>query len=114
MTASEALIRFPFAELLRVRNGEQPELVDEGEMALESTPRAVGQAEEAQAIIELVVGGTRWEILPSSRVLKVGEFTFVFSTEDKAVNLTLTLLASASDEDVGILEAILENIAILK
>lgn len=120
---SELLISFPFAELVRIHGNDPPELVDEGEVQLLSIPRPEGQPrasaaaqEQPLAMIEMVVGGTRWEILPTSRALKVGEFTFVFSLDegDPETSLTLTLLATASLEDVGIFEVILENVALVR
>ncbi len=60
------------------------------------------------------VGGFAWDVQPSTQALRVGELTFVFSTPLAGVCYALTLGADTPPEAVGILEAVLENVALLR
>lgn len=113
---SEVLISFPYAELYIVRGSEAPILQSEGELVISSSPDTGDAAEQGPpaSCIQLAVGKVSWEVKPSSKALKAGEYTWVFSTSEAGIFYSLTLLASASEEDVGIFEAVLENIAVVK
>ncbi|KFM27437.1 hypothetical protein F751_1214 [Auxenochlorella protothecoides] len=113
---SEVLISFPYAELYIVRGSEAPILQSEGELVISSSPGTGDAAEQGPpaSCIQLAVGKVSWEVKPSSKALKAGEYTWVFSTSEAGIFYSLTLLASASEEDVGIFEAVLENIAVVK
>jgi hypothetical protein len=60
------------------------------------------------------VGEVSWDVLATSQALKAGELTYIFSTPAKGVFYALTLGAATEPEAVGVVEAVLENVTLLR
>ncbi|KAI3425125.1 hypothetical protein D9Q98_008897 [Chlorella vulgaris] len=140
--APALLLAIPAADLHRVK-GSQNQLVASGPLTISAVdkpapqqqlagqPAAVGasgshlypamyegkQGSEdgvGGSSIVAAVGDYSFNIRAASQTLKVGEVTFVFSTEEKDVYLSVTLAADTDADALGMLEAILESMSVYR
>lgn len=108
--AGALLIKVPQAELRQVAENQTtpPQLVAEGPFSI-YTVEVAGETK-----IRAQVGSVSWDVLPTSQTLKAGEQTYIFTTAIKGVFYALTLGAATEPEALGIVEAVLENVTLLK
>lgn len=108
----EVILRIPLAELAAVRGDGPPQLVDQGELVLaDAACPAAGTLAPAVAV---AVGGTHWVVGPSTRVLKAQPGSYVFSMAEPDLFYTVSLLGTARQGDVDVLEAVLDTVAAVR
>lgn len=90
-------------------HGPQQALLAEGPFSIASL-----EAPGSTAKIIAAVGHFSWELQPASQTLKVGELSYVFSTPTPQLFYHVTLGAATEPEAVGVLEAVLENLTLLR